>query len=117
MKRVFVEFSSVSRAVAAAGVSDDALRSVQNQIMRGMGQVVPQTGGLRKIRCAAAGRGKRGGVRIIFADYPLAGICLMVAAFAKNEREDLDQKSQRELAQLKAVLDRRMLTPKGNRYP
>ena len=108
MRRTFVEFASVTRVLNAEGVSDDEIRRMQRQIMEGEGDLVKGTGGLRKIRCAAAGRGKSGGVRIIFADYSDAGVCLLVAAFAKNVKENLDKAEQNDLAALKAALDRRM---------
>lgn len=83
MKRTFIEFASVTRVLKSEGVPDDAIRMMQRQIMEGRGDVIAGTGGLRKIRCAAEGRGKSGGVRILFADYSDAGKCLLVAAFAK----------------------------------
>jgi hypothetical protein len=108
MKRTFIEFAAVRRALESAGVSDEAVRAMQLQIMQGGGDMIRGTGGLCKIRCAAAGRGKSGGVRIIFADYPEIGLCLLVAAFAKNVRENLDQAEQNDLAKLKAALDRKL---------
>jgi hypothetical protein len=42
-----------------------------------LGKVIPASGGLRKIRWAGKGRGKRGGVRIIYFWWgcPLTGFC------------------------------------------
>jgi hypothetical protein len=52
------------------------------------GDLVPGGGGIRKLRWGVAGRGKRGGVRVIhyFADrqYPV----FILDVFAKNEREN-----------------------------
>lgn len=58
------------------------------------GSLIPGTGGLRKMRWRGSGRGKSGGVRVI---YYWAGACdtiLLLMMFAKNERSDLtrDQK-------------------------
>jgi hypothetical protein len=54
------------------------------------GVIIPGTGGVRKIRWAAKGKGKRGGVRIIYyyhdGDMPL----LLLTGFAKNEMKDLN---------------------------
>ena len=53
------------------------------------GAVIPGTGGLRKVRWAMPGKGKRGGARVIYyhheADYPL----ILLAGYAKNEKADL----------------------------
>jgi len=49
------------------------------------GVVIPSTGGLRKLRVAASGRGKRGAARVIYLfggeDVPV----FLLALFAKNE--------------------------------
>ncbi|MHB1766744.1 MAG: type II toxin-antitoxin system RelE/ParE family toxin [Phycisphaerae bacterium] len=108
MKRTFVEFGGVTRVLAMHGVSDDAILAMQRSILQGEGDLVKGTGGLRKIRCAAQGRGKSGGVRVLFADYPDAGICLLVAAFAKNVKENLTPAQRNNLASLKAKLDAQM---------
>ena len=56
------------------------------------GDLIPGTGGIRKLRWGVAGRGKRGGARIIYF-YHDPGLPLFVlTAFAKNERADLTQK-------------------------
>jgi hypothetical protein len=110
MKRTFVEFAAVRRVLESEGISDDAIRLMQLQIMRGAGDVVQGTGGLRKIRCATPGHGKSGGIRVVFADYPEAGKCLLLAAFAKNVRGNLSRGEQNDLMKLKAALDRQMKT-------
>jgi hypothetical protein len=81
---------------------------MQREIMQHKGDLVPGTGGLKKIRCATPGQGKSGGIRVLFADYPRAGLTLLVAAFAKNVKENLSPAERNVLAQLKAALDRAM---------
>jgi hypothetical protein len=48
--------------------SDDALVQLQDHLSRNpeAGDVIPNSGGIRKLRWAAPGRGKRGGLRIIY---------------------------------------------------
>ena len=53
------------------------------------GKVIPGTGGLRKLRWGASGRGKRGGARVIYYWHPDSARILMLFAYAKNERDDL----------------------------
>ena len=54
------------------------------------GSLIPGTGGLRKIRWRAAGRGKRGGVRVVYYWAGAHDTLLMLMVFAKNERSDLN---------------------------
>jgi hypothetical protein len=54
---------------------------------------------LRKIRMAVAGRGKRGGARIIYYWVTSKSQIYMLLAYAKNERDDVTE------AQLKALRD------------
>ena len=49
------------------------------------------------------------GVRVLFAGYPGVGVCLLLAAFAKNVQENLTPGQRKELAALKARLDAHML--------
>jgi mRNA-degrading endonuclease RelE of RelBE toxin-antitoxin system len=59
------------------------------------GDVIPGTGGLRKIRWQGSGRGKRGGVRVIYYWARAHQVVLMLMVFGKNEQADLspDQKA------------------------
>lgn len=66
------------------------------------GDPIPGTGGARKVRIAAKGKGKRGGGRVIsFYTGPDIPVFLL-NVFAKNERIDLTRKERNEL---KEVLD------------
>ena len=53
------------------------------------GAIIPGSGGIRKMRWAASGRGKRGGARIIYYFANAAGRILMLDIYAKNEKENL----------------------------
>lgn len=68
------------------------------------GDLVPGTGGVRKLRWALEGRGKRGGARVIYfyhdADMPLFAL----TAYAKNQRADLSQQDRNDFKRLTALL-------------
>jgi hypothetical protein len=61
------------------------------------GDLIPGTGGLRKRRIPLAGRGKRGGARVITlyigANFPVYAVFL----YAKNERADLSAAQRKQL--------------------
>ena len=68
------------------------------------GDLIPGTGGVRKLRWALTGRGKRGGARVIYfyhnADMPLFAL----TAYAKNDRDDLSQRERNAFKRLTAAL-------------
>ena len=105
MKREFIENLQVSRALRISGVSDEHVCQMETQIMLGLGDTVPQTAGIKKIRCGAAGRGKRGGVRVLFADYPKAGKTYLLAALSKAQQADFSKDELKVLRRLKKQLD------------
>jgi hypothetical protein len=61
------------------------------------GVLIQGTGGIRKLRWGAEGRGKRGGTRVIYfvggEDMPL----YLLALFVKNEKADLSMAERQEL--------------------
>ncbi len=61
------------------------------------GDLIPGTGGVRKLRWRLEGRGKRGGARVIYffhdADIPL----FIFGAYAKNTQKDLSAAVKNEL--------------------
>lgn len=67
-----------------------------------MGVVLRGGGGIRKVRWAAKGHGKRGGVRIIYYWAMEQDKILMLFIFAKNEQDDL---SQKQLSDLRKVVE------------
>jgi hypothetical protein len=62
------------------------------------GDVIPGGRGLRKLRRPAKGRGKRGGARVIYYHVTTSHHILLILAYAKNEREDLDRRQLQALA-------------------
>lgn len=108
MRRLFIYDDGVIEIMQRQGVSDVERRAMELAIMRGEGARIPQTGGLLKIRCGASGRGKSGSVRIIYADYPVAGRAYLLAAFGKNEQANLTGAERNDLRMLKERLDQIM---------
>ena len=61
------------------------------------GDVIPGTGGLRKLRWAAKGRGKRGGSRVIYYFHDIHVPLFLMAIFAKNVQADLSTRQRNAL--------------------
>ena len=53
------------------------------------GALIPGAGGLRKVRWGIEGKGKRGGVRIIYFWDPKQAILYMLLVYGKNVQDDL----------------------------
>jgi mRNA-degrading endonuclease RelE of RelBE toxin-antitoxin system len=70
---------------------DEDYRRLQNEIIMnpGKGKIIGGSGGLRKIRWSISGKGKSGGVRIIYYWAKPKGIILMLLIYSKNEQDNL----------------------------
>lgn len=53
------------------------------------GALIPGSGGVRKLRWSGSGRGKRGGIRVIYYAKIRDGILFMLTIYAKNEDESI----------------------------
>jgi hypothetical protein len=98
----FVELPAYARRIANL-LDDDAQLDLCVRLLKrpDEGSVIPGSGGLRKIRVAAKGHGKRGGARVIYYWQDAAGKIWLCRIYAKNESENLPdsevKKIQREL--------------------
>ena len=64
------------------------------------GAVIPGSGGLRKLRWGVKGRGKRGGLRIIYFYETAKETFFMLFLYSKNVQEDLTPSQLRILGRL-----------------
>ena|SRR5688572_18091429 len=64
-----------------------------------LGDLIPGGGGLRKIRWRAKGKGKSGGVRIIYYFASEKGYIYLMAIYGKNQQADLDKDKLKRLAE------------------
>ena len=80
-------------------LSNEDYRLLQNEIILnpGKGKIIRGSGGLRKIRWSISGKGKSGGVRIIYYWVKTKEIILMLLIYSKNEQDDLS------IAQMKTL--------------
>jgi hypothetical protein len=70
------------------------------------GDIVPETGGVRKIRWGLSGRGKRGGARVIYFYHSTSLPLFALTAYAKNQRDDVSPKDRESFRNLvKSIKD------------
>jgi hypothetical protein len=68
------------------------------------GEIIPESGGVRKIRWALRGRGKRGGARAIYYYHDERLPVFLLAAYAKNEKANLSMAERNAMKRLTAGL-------------
>ena len=66
------------------------------------GDLIQGGGGIRKIRCSAKGKGKRGGARVIYYFAVGKETIFLLDVYAKNEKSDL---TLPELHRLKKIVE------------
>ncbi|CFQ31461.1 MULTISPECIES: toxin [Yersinia] len=103
MDAVFIELPPFER-FRVGYLSDDKYRTLQITLMNNptAGDVIQQTGGLRKMRFsdAKAGKGKRGGVRVIYYWWVERFQFLLFAIYSKGEMSDLTNAQRKILSNL-----------------
>ncbi|MSU22565.1 MAG: type II toxin-antitoxin system RelE/ParE family toxin [Opitutus sp.] len=95
---IFIEDSAFTKARETL-LSDDDFYALQNWLLVSpeSGAVIQRSGGCRKIRWAAKGHGKRGGVRVIYFYRLSAAEILLLEIYPKNEKEDLTAEDLKRL--------------------
>jgi len=98
---VFVEFPSFTKRVTEL-LDDEDYRRLQAALIANpeLGDLIRGTAGLRKARWSAKGRGKRGGVRVIYYWLRKRYQVLMLLMYPKSARDDLTADERKLLAKL-----------------
>ena len=75
-------------------LTDDEYKELQNFLVvhPKSGAVIKGSGGLRKVRWKVKGRGKSGGIRIIYYYHKVDSLLLMIYVYEKSKTEDLTPK-------------------------
>ncbi len=87
---VIVETSIFTRQVQVY-LSEEEYRILQIELILhpDKGKIIPGSGGLRKIRWSTIGRGKSGGLRLIYYWAVNKNQIFMLFIYSKNEQENL----------------------------
>lgn len=103
MRLTFKETSFFTRQ-AAEILPDEELNALQWVLMANpeCGDLIRGSGGLRKLRWAGSGRGKRGGLRVIYYWHVPGSVILLLLAYPKNEQENL---TPAQLKLLKSIIE------------
>ncbi len=96
---VFVE-SPWFKAWCDEHLGDERLRDLQNLLLESpdAGDLIRNSGGLRKMRVALPGRGKRGGARVIYYHWVSRDRLYLLIGYAKNVQAELTRDQLKRLA-------------------
>jgi hypothetical protein len=113
VKAVFVELPPFERH-RAGYLGDDGFRALQELLMQHpeAGDLMPDTGGLRKLRFADArrGKGKRGGLRVIYYWWLGGQQFWLFTLYDKDEMADLTSQQRKAFKlMIKAELEARRI--------
>lgn len=102
MLETVIETPAYLSAADDAGLSEEERIAIVNAIAKNplAGDLIPGTGGCRKVRVAGRGKGKSGGYRLI-TFYPGQDIpVFLLTVFSKGEKANLTQGERNALGQL-----------------
>jgi hypothetical protein len=96
----FFEAPAFTRYVSSY-LTDDEYREMQGRLASApeAGDMIPGTGGFRKLRCAdpKRGKGQRGGLRVIYYYFREERQIWLITLYGKNEASDLTPKQKQAL--------------------
>jgi len=72
------------------------------------GDIIPRTGGVRKLRVAGKGRGKSGGHRVIYYYYDDKHPVLLFTIYGKNEKANLTDAEEKALYKVVQAIKKEM---------
>lgn len=102
MKAVFVELPAFERN-RPQYMNDENFSDFQQELMLNptAGEVIQGTGGLRKVRFqdSSRGKGKRGGLRVIYYWWLKGAEFLLFTVYDKGEMDDLTPDQRKKLAE------------------
>jgi mRNA-degrading endonuclease RelE of RelBE toxin-antitoxin system len=80
-------------------LNDDDYGALQQALLQNpdAGPVIPGSGGVRKLRWAASGRGKRGGYRVIYYVKRTHGVIWLLTMYPKNVAENIPAQVLRQI--------------------
>ena len=102
MTREFVMMPEFDRQWKNMDLGDDELRQLQETLLQNpkAGDVIQGTKGLRKIRIAFEGQGKRGGGRVAYVDFTVYETIYLITAYPKNVKDNLSKEERNKIAKM-----------------
>lgn len=100
----FVETSIFTKQIKELA-TDDELKALQIELIAQpeKGDIIRETGGLRKVRMAVGNKGKSGSIRVLYI-LARADKIFLVLAYPKSEKDSLTREEKSKLKHLVQLL-------------
>jgi len=110
MTRTFIETTLFTKQWKDLGFDEEDLRLLQNQILENpkIGDVIPGTGRLRKMRFAFEKRGKSGSSRVCYVDFALYETVYLMTAYQKSDKENLTKKERNDIKKIIDLIEKEL---------
>jgi len=102
------QFLKKSKQIMAQGEKDDLIDTIARNPKAG--EVIPKTGGIRKLRVAREGQGKSGSFRSIYYYYDHKNPVFLFTVFGKNEKANLTDAEKNALYKIVQQIKKEMKT-------
>ena len=102
MTRTFIETTIFTKQWKELGFNEEDLRILQNLILENpkIGDVIPGTGRLRKMRFAFDNRGKSGSSRVCSVDFAVYETIYLMTVYKKGDKENLSKKECNDIKRI-----------------
>jgi mRNA-degrading endonuclease RelE of RelBE toxin-antitoxin system len=97
---IFIETSTFTKLIGTY-LSDDEYLGLQGFLLKypDAGAIIRGTGGVRKLRWGISGKGKRGGIRVIYYWKRREDEIWLLTVYGKSERETIPSHILRQIAE------------------
>jgi hypothetical protein len=102
MNREFICLEIFSKLWVDLGLNDDDLNELQEHlnIYPETGKIITKTGGVRKMRWGVKGKGKRGGISILYIDFLSYEKIFLLMVYPKSKKENITDDEKKAISKL-----------------
>ena len=106
MLRTFIRLKAFENAWSLMGLDEEDYRHLENHLLKNpdTGDIMPRSGGARKLRISLPGKGKSGGARVIYVDFLIEKETYFLYAYPKSIQENLSDKELDNIRKLVKAL-------------
>lgn len=97
---IFIETSNFTKLINQY-LTDDEYLDLQKYLLRypESGEIIRQTGGVRQLRWAISGKGKSGGIRVIYYWKSQIDEIWLLTVYGKSKRDTIPSQILRKIAE------------------